>query len=151
MYPNGWPELIELGQPAAGALATRRIPGETYEAIVTARSVLTTSAVVANRFPGLDVLDGDGTLIFRVNSPTAVVASTTRRTYWAERFGAVVTSASGDESLPFSGALFPPGCAFRFNVDTIDAGDQLSLLSLVVWRIPSAEWGPSGGAIPWSP
>lgn len=151
MYGRGWPELIELAQPAAGALATRRIPGETFEAIVTARSVLTTGAAVANRFPGLDVLDGDGVLVFTANSPTAVVAATTRRTYWADRFGAVLTSPSGDESLPFSGALFPPGFTFRFNVSAIDVGDQLSALSLIVWRVPSAEWAPSGGAIPWQP
>lgn len=149
MYGTGWTELIELPQPAVGAVGTYKIPGETFTRVVAGRARLVTSAVVANRFPALDVLDGDGTIVLRVMSPTAVVASTTRDVSFISNLGVSLTSGFGEDALPFSDGLFPPGFQIRVSVGGIDVGDQLSGLSLLVWRVPSGPEFESPGATPY--
>lgn len=151
MYFNGWPELVNIRQPAAGQSVTYRFPGETYTAIACVRVTLLTSAAVANRFPGLAILDGDGVPLMRVVSPTAVAAATTRRTFWAHDIGGIVTSPSGDEALPFVDELFPPGFGVQIFADTIQAADQLSAIGLWLRRVPSGDMGPSTGSIPYAP
>lgn len=149
MCGKGWLELIPARSPAAGAAFTYRFPGETYTALVAVAFTLTTSAAVANRYPELAILDGDGGAIFRVASPTALVASLARRTYLAADMGGVVTSPSGDESLPFPDTMFPPGFQARITATALDAADQLSGIRLYVRRESSGDWGPATGSIPY--
>jgi len=149
MWDHGWPELISVKQPAVGATAARKIPGETYEGVLVARATLVTSAAVANRFPALELLDGDGSVIFRVTDPTAVPAGTTRTVSWVRDIGITQTSGAGFDLMPFSSIVFPPGFQLRWNVDAMDVGDQLSAIKLYVHRIPSAQWAPSTGSTPY--
>jgi hypothetical protein len=149
MCKHGWLELIPTRNPAAGTAFSYRFPGETYTAIEVVSFTLTTSATVANRYPELAILDGDGIVVFKASSPTALAASLVRRTYFAPEAGGVLTSPSGDEALPFISTLFPPGFSVRATAGGIDATDQISSVKLYVRREPSGEWSPSSGAIPY--
>lgn len=148
MYENAWLQWIDIPAPAVGQTTLYTVPGETYMGLKSARATLVASGAVANRLPGLAVLNGDGSPVFAVVSPTAVTAGVTRRTYWNADAGGVVTSGSGDEVLPFADTLWPPGFQFRFTVAAIDAADQLSALGIYVYRVPSRLWAPSPGSAP---
>jgi hypothetical protein len=148
-YRNSWPELIERPTPAVGTAATFRIPGETFSVLSHASVVLTTSAVVANRFVSLDILDGDTTVTFRSTSGTALAASLTRRFSFAPDVDNVVSAAAGEEMLAFPRSVLAPGLSLRFSVFGIDAGDQLSAVFFHLIRIPSGDSPSSGGATPY--
>jgi hypothetical protein len=139
----------QYANPAAGAAFLYRFPGETYTGIVAVSAQIVTSAVVANRYAEAAILDGDSAVITRVASPTAVAASTTRRTYFAADMGGTVTSPSGDEALPFPDTVFPPGFQLRVTANGIDIGDQVSNVKLYVRRVPSGDMGVMTGATPY--
>lgn len=149
MCERGWLELIPARSPAAGAAFVYSFPGETYTALMAVSFTLTTSAAVANRYPELAVLDGDSNVIFKVASPTALAASLVRRTYFASDMGAVVSSPSGDESLPFPDTVFPPGFKARITATALDVADTITGIRLYVRRLSSGDWGPATGAEPY--
>jgi hypothetical protein len=146
-----WYQLIPLADPAAGAAATYRIPGETWECIHTARFTYVASVAVANRFLTVDLLDGDSAPFARIMSPTALTAGLTRSITYAHGLGDFTVSAGGEETAPLPKLVLPPGFTVQLTAVSIDAGDQISDVSIYVTRAPSGEWADSPGSRPWSP
>lgn len=146
-----WTQLLPLPNPAAGASLVRKVPGETFEQPISFRYTLATSAVAANRFPGISFLDGDGATFLHVQSSVAVLASSTVNMNFFVTAGVMSFAASGDNIAVLPGILMPPGFQLRADVANIDAGDQISAAKLYVCRFPSAQWAASLGAVPYSP
>jgi hypothetical protein len=147
-FKDSWPELIDLRDSAVGTPNTFRIPGETFVVVSHATVVLTTSAVVANRFVSLDILDGDGTVTFQSMSGTALAASGSRRFSFAPNVSNVVSAVGLSELLPFPDSLLAPGLSLRFAGVNLDVGDQFSAAFLHLIRIPSGFVVPAYGSKP---
>lgn len=146
--PAKWVEIARLAQPAAGANGTRRIPGETYERLDAVRFLLTASAVAGNRFVSVDYLDGDSTVIARVQSTTAVTAGTAVAFTFGVGLTLATSGGTGEQLLPLLDIVLPPGCRFRVTIGNIDVGDQITNILLTLTRIPSQLWAPSRGSTP---
>lgn len=149
-YKNSWPELFELTPRAAGQAVVFRIPGETFVALSHASVTLTASAVVANRYVTLDILDGDSTITFRSMSAAALAATETRRYSFAPNVSNVVASAGQSELLPFPDSLLAPGMSLRFTAVGLDVGDQFNGTFLHLWRAASGMSAPASGATPFT-
>lgn len=150
-YDLEWRQHLSFVTPGAGASATRRIPGETFERLDIIRFQLTTSAVVANRFAMVDVLDGDQNVVCRVPSTGAVAASLTFRFTFIYGLSLVLNGATNEQVFGLPDVLYPPGFTFRIFVGNMDVADQLSNIFATVLRVPSDEWTPSRGATPYEP
>jgi hypothetical protein len=146
-----WYELVTIKDPAAGSAVTRKIPGETFERLVTFRYKLVTSAVVGSRFPAMSILDGDGNIVIHVESNVAVGASATSFMNFFVGAGGAVYVSSGDNTAPIPDMVMPPGFQVQGTVTQQLAGDQISLAKLYVCRYPSAQWASSPGSSPYSP
>jgi len=146
-----WYELVTIKDPAAGSAVTRKIPGETFERLVTFRYKLVTSAVVGSRFPAMSILDGDGNIVIHVESNVAVGASATSFMNFFVGAGGAVYVSSGDNTAPIPDMVMPPGFQVQGTVTQQLAGDQISLAKLYVCRYPSARWASSPGSSPYSP
>lgn len=147
--PNSWYDHIRVPTPTAGQPALFRVPGETWFRVDFIRFTLTTSAAVANRFAVVDILDGDNVINFRTVSSAALAASLARGYTAFPEAGANVTSAGGDETLPITGTVIPPGFTLRMTAIALDVTDQFSGIFLYVCRLPSGQWAPSLGANPY--
>lgn len=146
---SGWGELVTGANPVAGQPFRYRSPGETWTGIVAVRVTLTTSATVANRYPLLEIRSGDGTVVARSVSATALVASSVRAITWVADWGVTAFSPGGEEMLTAPSMLIPPGFDFRIGAIALDATDAITGLSLYVRRIPSGEAPDSPGSQPY--
>lgn len=146
-----WVESVRVPQPAAGANATRRVQGETFERLEIVRCTLVASGAAANRFVAVDYLDGDDTVIARVQSGTAVTAGLTTAFTFGKDVSIALNSGTSEQLLPLIGSVLPPGFKVRINVVNRDVADQLSSIVFHVCRYPSGLWVPSGGASPYEP
>lgn len=144
-------ELIRPLPPAAGTDFVYRIPGEVYSSIEIVKFTLTTSAAVANRVPGITYQDGDGNDFAQIYSSNTVVASSTITTTLSDSLCSDNYTASGASKGCIPHVLLPPGFKIRLDVVGIQAGDQISNVSIFVCRYPSGEWAESTGAVPYSP
>lgn len=146
-----WYELVTVKDPAVGLSVTRKVPGETFERLITFRYKLVTSAVVGSRFPAMSILDGDGNTVIHVESNVAVGASATAFMNFFVGAGAAVYVSSGDNTAAIPDMVLPPGFQVQGTVTQQLAGDQISLAKLYVCRYPSARWASSPGSSPYSP
>lgn len=149
MGRNSWFELVKVTNPGAGLSAKRKIPGETFERLHSLRFVLTTSAAVANRFPGVSFLDGDGNTILRVESNTAVTASHIATVNLFLNCGQAAFALSGEQFGPLPDLLLAPGYSVQVSTTNIDAADTHTGVTLYTCRYPSGEWTPSYGVMPY--
>lgn len=146
-----WFQLVPIADPAATTSVTRKVPGETWERVITFRYKLVTSANVGSRFPAMSILDGDGNIIIHVESNVAVGASSTsiQNFYVGAAGGGFV--ATGDSFAPIPDMMLAPGFQVQGSVTQMLAGDQISLSKLYLCRYPSGEWASSPGSVPYSP
>lgn len=151
MEYRSWNQLITPPNPAAGSSFSRKVPGETFERAESFRYTLTTSAAVANRFPGISFLDGDGNIFLHVQSSVAVVANSTVNMNFFVTAGVMSFAATGDNIAVLPGLLLPPGFAIRADVAAMDAADAITLPKLFVCRYPSSQWAGSPGSTPYEP
>lgn len=132
----GYLDTIDLDDPAAGALASYTVPGQSYVAVLAARAVLTTSSAVANRFVSLDYIDGRGNTRARNATGVLVVASTTGKRYeWNSGRAAGEAVTGCPVFAPCLGVYLPPATVIQVTVDAIDTGDQLSGVRLLIARV----------------
>lgn len=129
---------VAIPQPAAGAAATYVVRGAGPELLVACSAVLVASVAVANRMAQLRVVSAGGAELARLVAPSGnIAAGLTLRASWGYGLG------RGSDTLP-TGALvttqalpllvLPEGSMVIVAVDNIDAGDQLSGLSVTVMR-----------------
>ncbi len=133
-------DYVTLPDPAAGALASYSVPGEYWVAVVAARCLLTTDSNAANRFVSLDYLNGRGNIQVRNAAGLVVTASTTALAFeWNAGRTSSEWATNTPVLVPCLDVLLPPASVIRVGVDSIQAGDQLSAVSLLVVKV---ETGP---------
>lgn len=136
-YVVGWQEPVYVANPAAGAVWSHTVAGRYYERLLSVHSVFVTSAVVATRFPQLQLLDSNGTVVTAVAAGGGIAAGTTL-TADLMLGGPVFDGGTSGGSFGFlSDILVPPGWSWKMLVTNIDAGDQFSNVVLLVQRFPS--------------
>jgi hypothetical protein len=132
----GWTELMRPASPAAGAIFSRKIPPDTWERLRSLQVTLTTSAVVANRFPRLILRDQDNNQFLAALLSPAVTASSVV-TLNAVPGGITNLSGSGSSFTPLPDLILRSGYSMNIEVPGIDVGDQLSGIALLLRRIPA--------------
>lgn len=149
MSDNSWLEYFTIAQPGVALNAERRIPGETYERLDVARCILTADGNAANRFITLDYLNGDGGIVARIPPVAAVTAGLVGRFTFSIHLGYALAGAATEQAISILTSPMPPGFTFRISIDNVQAGDQLSAVSMYIRRWPTSEWAPPSGATPY--
>ena len=136
-WARGWTEELIIPNPAAGAVWSHTVDGRYSERLVSARWVLTTSAVAANRFPVLYLANTNGTKVLCVWAGGTVVASTVNGVNLAGDT-TIQSNYGGIETFgPMPNRIVPPGYVWTATVQNMDAADQQSAIVLTVDRFPS--------------
>lgn len=136
-----FPFWAAIPDPAAGAVASYSVPGEWWVAVLAARATITTDANVANRFVSLDYLNGRGNTQVRNAAGLVVTASTTGQAFEWNAGRTVAEWATNTPVLaPCLDVLLPPASVIQVSIDSVQVGDQLSGVSLLLMTI---ETGPS--------
>jgi hypothetical protein len=138
---DNWLDVVVGTQPAAGASFAFAIAGQYVACLVGINYTLVTSAVVANRSVRVQYDDGSGNVFYEEASGAVVQASTTARVRHNESRHASDWDTNNNiynpiEPLPLFGSQ-----VVRINVQNIDAGDQLSGITMTFRRFFS---GPAG-------
>lgn len=121
--------------PAVGVEWSATVPpGSTWE-LLTVRHSITTSAVVANRIPGLRVTDSDGGFVLRIPPSGQVAASSSQGLSFASGIGGWVNLGEMVSPLPSPPILLPSGWIIRSLTSALDVGDQYaaSILTVREW------------------
>lgn len=129
-------EPITVGAPAVATGFTHRVPGSTVQRIRSVSFVLVADANAANRIARVEYLNAAGDVFAAVGSPFTVTAAVTSRLTFAiglQQFGANAAAQIGG---PLPDFLLQAGLAIRVAVASIQAGDQLSGISLFVDQLP---------------
>lgn len=133
----GWQEPVYLPNPAAGAGLTYIVDGRYYERVLAVTFTLVTSAVVANRFVQLYLLDTNGKIITSIQGAGTVVASTTVNVFLMLRAPTLSNGPSGGSFGFLPDLLLPPGWKWQITVFGEDAADQISAVVFLVQRFPN--------------
>ena len=136
-FAVGWQERIILPAPAAGQQWSYRVDGRYTERLVAVTFALTTSAVVANRFPVLLLRDNNGTVITEVPAGNAVAAASTVTAFLVNGSPGLAQGAVGDTYGFLPDLLIPGDWTWGSGVGAMDPGDQLSGAKLLVHRFPN--------------
>lgn len=124
--------VVTVPAPAAGADLVVKVPGGRLWRVLTGFVTFTASAVVANRFPRLQLLDG-GQVFWEGGEATALTAGLTRR-YSIAAGGLQATGAVS----PAPNQLFMPLVHLHgeqqivTSTAAIDVGDQWSAMRLLI-------------------
>jgi hypothetical protein len=136
-YAQGWQDLIILPTPAPGVTFQHVIDGRWSERLYAAVFRLTTSAVVANRFMSLQLLDNNAVRVAAAAASGAVAAATALRANLCVTIPVQANGTTGDTYGYIPDVLAPPGWSWVLSVSGIDAGDQVDQVSLLVQKFPS--------------
>lgn len=151
VQPFGWglayPDWIDVASPSAGSNASVIVDGAWNARILAARATLTTDSNAANRVVTLDYLDARGNVRASSGSAAVVVASTTGQVInWLTGVGGGSSAANSPTWCSLLSIFLYPAMQVRFTVVGIQAGDQLSGLSLWVEKFPTGPTGYPTGA-----
>lgn len=137
-WGEAYVDYIDVGQPSAGANAAASVPGQYGVIVLAARASLTTSASVANREVSLDVINANAVTRWRNPAPAVQAAGVTGQKYeWNSGWANAIAVTNGPMVMPLLDVIVPPGWSIQFTVDTVQAADQLSGLSLTVLKVPT--------------
>lgn len=140
-YPRHWDdwrqyEPITVASPVAGAGFTHPVPGSVVQLVRSVSFVLVNFAAAANRLPRLEYLNGNGDVFAAVAAPFVTTTGKTARFTFAvgiQQFGANDAAQIG---APIPAYMLQDGLAVRVVVGAMNAGDQLSAISLFVDQWP---------------
>lgn len=137
-YDEAFVDYLDVASPAAGANASVVVPGQFGFRVLAALATLTTGAAVANRLVSLDVINANSTTRLRNPMPATIPANTSNHRFvWSSAWQAGADITNGPQVAPVHELLVPAAWSVQFTVDTIQAADQLSALSLVVLKVPT--------------
>lgn len=140
-WGRGYAQLQSVPIPAAGSAAKLTIPGTAFQRLIAAHFTLTTSVVVANRFPRVSIVDGDGTVRARFTTSVAVVAATAVSYTFAVNQGDHSHVATGDGYSSIPDMILASGFGVWFDAAGLDPADQISAVDVFM------DWfwtGPQG-------
>jgi hypothetical protein len=141
-------DFIDLTAPAAGANKAFVIPGEFRMRVVAAKAQLDTDANAANRLLSLDFIGQRGTTYVRNAAPVLVAASTVAQVFqWSAQRDVSEWNSGTPVFVPLQPLFLEPGMVVQFTVDSKQAGDALTALSLVVEKWPTGYRGEPVGTV----
>lgn len=146
VQPYGWGrafvDYVFPAAPSAGANKAVVVGGENWFRVLAARATLTTDSNAANRLLCLDFINARSTTILRNGASVLVTASTTNQAFeWQYTRTVAEWNTGTPVFLPVVPIFLDPGSTVQFTVDSIQVGDTLTNLSLVLERWPT---GPRG-------
>lgn len=145
----GYQDIVSVTTPAAGANAIFTVEGRNWIRILGARANITTDANVANRFVSLDYITPRGLTYMRNAAGLVLTASTTNQKF---EWSAQRTDAQWAANTPVLAPLFPaflaPATVVQVTVDSIQATDAVTLVTLLVERFDSGSLGYGVGFVP---
>jgi hypothetical protein len=124
-----------IPNPPAGANFAFTLPEDLIVVSVGLR--LVTSAVVANRIMGLTCEDNAGAIFWRCEVNFSQVASSTTdyALYAGGGFdGRLLNAVVDAPMLPATGLVIPQGSVLRSAIAALDAGDQVSAVTILTGR-----------------
>ena len=136
-FAVGWQTQVLIKAPAAGANWSYKVDGRYFERVLAVTFVLNTSAVVANRFPAVNVADNNGAIITSVPAGGTVVASTSLSVFLQLHAPAYAFGSSGGTFGFFPDLLLPPDWTISSLISGMDVGDTLTGIVLLVQRFPN--------------
>lgn len=136
-FAIGWQEPIYLPAPAAGAQWSYTVDGRYFERVISIFALFQTSAVVANRFPLVRIMDANGSIIAEVPLGATIVAGTLLTGCLMLAAPSFATGAGGAVNGFFPDILLPPGWSISTSVTNMDVGDQWSNIRLLMQRFPN--------------
>lgn len=136
-FQVGWQERVILPAPAAGAQWAHVTDGRYFERILAMDITFTTSSVVANRYPVVDLVDNNGQVITEFPAGAGILASSTVLAHLAIDGPAYAFGTTGATYGYMPDILTPPGWAWQSSVGGMDAGDQFTRVALLVQRFPN--------------
>lgn len=146
-YGYGWQEVVAVANPAAGQELTYSIAGQYDSRLLACEVLLTTSAAVASRYLTLQYLGGDG-VPFAVNGAAVLVtASSTAQYSFSHARGTAEWNTGTGVFVPLLPQFLEPGESIKIDVDSIQAGDTLTNIRLVLERFPTGGRGYPEGAV----
>lgn len=116
-------------QPAVGTDFKFTPSNEAKFRLVTIRAKFTASAVVANRFPHLQITDASGNVMWEMVGATAVTASGVTTFQYTGGDGAPADGSvtiDGISGLPIPSITWPEGTVVQAKTTALDVGDQWS-------------------------
>lgn len=136
-YVIGWQERLYIPAPPAGQAWSHTVNGPYFERLTAARWVLTTSAVVANRFPVLYLSDANGVKVLAVWAGGTNVASQVSGINLAWN-NTLQSNYGGVETFgPIPNLICPPGFTWTATCQNMDVGDTQTGIVLTVDRFPN--------------
>lgn len=145
----GYQDLVAVTTPAAGANATFTVEARNWIRVLGARCNVTTDANVANRFVSLDYINARAQTYLRNAAGLVVTASTTNLKFeWNSQRGDAQWAVNTPVLVPVLPVFLPPGTVVQITLDSIQAGDQVSLASLLVERYDTGPTGYDIGFVP---
>lgn len=143
-FGRSFRDWIDVTQPAAGATTSVTVDGAWQLRVIAARATITTDANAANRLITLDYINARGITYVQNGASVLVTANTTAQVFeWDRNRGLAEWNTGTPVFAPVLSDWLPPGFTVKFNVASIQVGDQLSSLSLWVEKLPTGiESGP---------
>ena len=136
-FAVGWQEPLYLPNPPAGNGWSHTVDGKWLERLIAARWIFTTDAVVANRSVRLSLSDVNGTIITEVPATGVVAASQMLACELAVGLSGSAVTVPGVSAGPLPDLLVPPGWTWSARGITLDPGDTLTSITLLVQRFPN--------------
>lgn len=131
------PSVVYVPKPAASGGFSYATPGSVFQEIISCSFDLVTSAVVGNRTPVLEVIDGTGRAIVAAAAGWAVTASSTARYSFVRGLSEWDTAGVSFASGPIFRVPIVMGEAITLAIDGVQAGDQVSNIALVFLAEPT--------------
>ena len=134
---RGWTELVNAGNTTLGQSFTRSTPPETWERLSTVYCNYVASAVVATRYPYVQVSDADGNIVYFSYSVNGIAASQSRMLSCWVGSPIQTQGSAGIIQMPIPDMVIPSGFITTIGAFNIDVGDQIKSVILRVQRYPS--------------
>ena len=153
VQPFGWglayEEAIHIPDPAVASDLIYTVTGRYWERIPALGVTLVTDANAGNRFVSLQVRDADAQVLAAFPAAAVQTAALTRRYSFVSNLSAASGPLGGFYFSPAPLFFLQPGWTARVVIDTVKAGDQLSLAVILRERFPTGAAGyPMGGMVP---
>ncbi len=143
---RGYPQVVRVASPAAGAGFNYRAQQGATENVRAVSFQLVTSAAVANRVPRLDLQDGDNLVVVSVQATVAQAASLTAFWTFQVGVGAAIVGAGNVTALPLPDLFMPDGFRWVLSVGAVDVADQVSAVQVITEIFPMGPTGEPQGA-----
>lgn len=140
-HGRGFTEAVPVASPAAGADFTYEVGSRYVERPVALCFNLVTSAVVASRQVVVSIRDENSISLAKIPAGGTQAASLTRTYSYFDRMGQAQAVASNTFLAPLPGIFMLPGWEIDVAVSSIDVGDQISNVRLLLERFDT---GPEG-------